>query len=402
MQLRICWLAIVCLLISSPPPAAAQEMTQFASRYYKVQTNLSIAVAKPICAHMDKVFAEYSRRLGRAGFRIRNKSPMNLMLFADQKSYMEGLAKHDVNGAGSGGMFFHDGNAAALAVWLGGHQPSQYLSTLQHEGFHQFAYLTIGSMPTWANEGLAEYFGDALLVRGKFQLGLVSQSRIDDLQKAIKDHQSFGFGELLNMTGTQWSDRVARRDPRTRIMYLQSWSIVYFLVHGDNGRYESRFMAYLRELAGGRSSEQAFAATFGSNDYAPLEARWKKFVAELKPDALSVAVERATFLADGLMTLQQSHTQIQTLEQLQIQLKRIKFQYATGSHGNPIVLRAADPRNFTPPPPDRPGSEPKIILTPSTQEDLPATLQITGLKVDLTVQWHRVDQGALSYEIELK
>jgi len=394
----LCLLALVGVVALE----ASAEMTQYKSRRYIVHTDLPKDQAKPIRDHMDKVFDEYRRRLSRAGFTMRRGANMNLYLFKDQKGYIDGLAKFDVNGTGSGGMFFVNAKGGGLAVWLGHRAPADFYSTLQHEGFHQFAFATIGRMPTWANEGLAEYFGDALLVKGRFELGRVHPHRLAQLKSAIKQNKQFGFGELLNMSSEEWIGRLNKKDERVGLMYTQSWSIVHFLVHGNNGRYERRFMAYLRELARGRGSEQAFAIAFGSADYEPFEKAWRAYIEQLTADPLTIAVERINFMADGLLALHQRGKTPESIEQLQTELQRIRYRLTTSSHGNRKVMDANDDDNFAPPPADRRGREVKVLLLEPEKPDQPPRVQITGLKSTVGVVWSRDDDGVLAFKVELQ
>src|SRR5690606_35984862 len=84
------------------------------------------------------------------------------------------------------------------------------LHTLQHEGFHQFAHMRIGeTIPIWANEGLAEYFGRMMDLRGRFLTGLVDERTLRFVQMAIEARRHISFDELLSMTGAEWNGRVA-------------------------------------------------------------------------------------------------------------------------------------------------------------------------------------------------
>ena len=75
------------------------------------------------------------------------------------------------------------------AAWIGGRLRSEYKSLMaiagedtqrqtwhvvQHEGFHQFAHFVIrGELPTWLNEGIAEYFGESVFTGDGFVSGVI-------------------------------------------------------------------------------------------------------------------------------------------------------------------------------------------------------------------------------------
>jgi len=379
---------------------AAAEYTEFQSRRYDVITDLPTDRAEPIARHMDRVFDEYTRRLAQAGFRTRTGDRMNLYLFEHADTYRSELATKGIDATGSGGMFFVRGGESALATFVTGRSHGEMIATLQHEGFHQFAWIRIGpNLPTWANEGLAEYFGDALLVKGRFAIGQVDGRRLSNIREAIGKGEAFGFGELLNMTGDEWLGRLNRGDARTTLMYDQSWSIVHFLVHGNRGRFQPAFMTYLREINKGRSSEQAFEAAFGSTDYEPFEAAWKKYIDELEADSLTVANERLNFLAGGLRRLHAQGTTVESIDDLRTELRRIRYWFSVSSHGYTRKLEADDEANFQPPPPERRGRNVTLELQPNRDEQMPPDIVVRGLQVEVRTRWSRDADGDLTWEI---
>jgi len=380
--------------------AVAAEYTEFQSRRYDVITDLPIDRAKPIALHMDRVFDEYTRRLARAGFRSRTGDRMNLYLFDHADTYRSELGGKGIDATGSGGMFFVRGGESALATFVTGRSHGEMIATLQHEGFHQFAWIRIGpNLPTWANEGLAEYFGDALLVKGRFAMGQVDGRRLSKIREAIDKDEAFGFGELLNMTGEEWIGRLHRRDPRAGLMYDQSWSIVHFLVHGNNGRFQPAFMAYLREINKGRSSEQAFEAAFGSTDYAPFEAAWKRYITDLDADPLTIANERLNFLAGGLRRLHARGTTVESIDALKRELRKINYWYSISSHGRQRRMDASDETNFQPPPPERRGRNVTLELAPPAEPGMPPVIVVRGLQVEVRTEWSRDADGDLTWQI---
>ena len=65
---------------------------------------------------------------------------------------------------------------------------------LQHEGFHQFAFNHIGeALPTWINEGLAQYFEDAIIVGDKMTTGLANARRVEQVKQALEDGRAMDF-----------------------------------------------------------------------------------------------------------------------------------------------------------------------------------------------------------------
>jgi len=159
----------------------------------------------------------------------------------------------------------------------------QLLHTMLHEAFHSFSdtYLTgPGSdLPRWAEEGLAEYFGNSKIERGRLIPGKMDRGRyaivhgrrgatrlrslaqwnLDEARSALQGGQAPSIAQLLEATeDTFYGERI-------RHYYGFSWLFVHFLHHGreewETGQTFARMLLYLAE---GYVSEDALAALFGT------------------------------------------------------------------------------------------------------------------------------------------
>src|SRR5690606_25197614 len=103
--------------------------------------------------HMDRVFDEYLRRFQQAQFAEQNRRAMPLYLFRTSADYERYLGHYGISARNTAGMFFYTQRLQGLATWVQGRPIMETMATLQHEGFHQFAFRYIGpSLPIWANE----------------------------------------------------------------------------------------------------------------------------------------------------------------------------------------------------------------------------------------------------------
>ena len=120
------------------PVQASPQLTEINSRNYTIYTDLSPSDVRPFARHMDTVFDQYKRRF--RGFTSRDKRQMPLYLFQTQEGYLLFLASHGIDGRNTGGMFFVHREIQGLATFVSDGDRLHTLRTLQHEGFHQFAY----------------------------------------------------------------------------------------------------------------------------------------------------------------------------------------------------------------------------------------------------------------------
>ncbi len=397
-----CVVAVAATLLGSLNAVHADppQLQQFESKHYTIYTNLTREQAKKYGRHMDLVFAEYSKKF--SAFRDRHHGRQNLYLFRTRRQYVDQLRQFDFDASASSGMFFYGQKAHGLATWVQGKSLERSAQILQHEGFHQFAFNYIGErLSLWVNEGLAEYFGDGLLIKGKMKLGIANERRIIAVRTAIQQQRAIGFDTLLNTSSKQWQANMLGGSPLGQLQYDQSWSIVYFLIHGDNGKYQRAFERYLMLLGEGRTSDKAFHTAFGTADTKAFQKRWEQFALNLEPDAYSTAIARLQFLGRGLKLLQQ-HAQPMpaNIEVLRHKLQAVSFYTLETSHAGQIKTTAMDESNYQFQ--DKRGNTKRFELLEPSADNLPPRITAPGLDPQPTLNWSRDDRGQLAAKIEYR
>ncbi len=384
-------------------PSGKAKTYTFNSRFYKVTTDLSDRqLATDIARHMDAVFAEYASRM--AGFRpnpnaaARQNERMNLYVMQRQQDYVDLLAGFGFNAANSGGVFFRGPNGSALATWVEGQSRLKMYYVLQHEGFHQFADARIASgLPPWVNEGLAEYFGDAVMVKGRLIAGKLDRERLDRMKRAVDGGAVLSFKELMNMDNREWVYRVTSGDKGSSLMYDTAWSVCYSLVHGGK-QYRAAFEQYLTLLNRGTPPRDAFDKVFGSNVDA-FQKAWEKGVGRMEPDAWFTSVRHLQVMAAALKAFHAKNVEVKSFDHLKEQLIRHKFRAEVRERD--VVARGRRKeevqhaeQNFDFPNPAT------AELVPSDDPRLPPGLVVKGIEPTLKLSWRLDAAGGVEEQIE--
>jgi len=392
------WLLVVWSAFSLA--SAADSWKRFNSQHYAIYTNISKREADSIGRHMDLIFAEYTRRFG--SFRKRFEGAMPLYLLRTRQQYINLMRSFGFDASASGGMFFFSPKASGLATWIEGVPMSRTLETLQHEGFHQFAHAYIGSdLPVWINEGLAEYFGDGLIVRNRMKVGMTSQRRLGIIQDAIRHHKVIDFDQLLGTTSDQWLQNLQMDASRGYLQYQQSWSMVYFLIHGDNGKYRKAFEQYLLLVNNGHASRQAFVMAFGTEDTTSFRRRWQRYVLALKPDELATAIARMQFLGRGLAFLKQEAKPIpNSMAALRRALQTFGFRVIWMNHGVQEIIQAKDESvyRFL----RHNGAHGTFKMLEAKSNHLLPRIVAAGLRPEPTLVWFSDSKGQLEFRFQYR
>lgn len=398
-------LCALALLLAAVPPALAQPRPSplttvtFNSDCYEVVTNLDGRDARAIAHHMDLVFREYERRL--SSFGTRNAKRIRLYLMKSYDDYLAHIAAQGIDGANSGGMFYVRGSEAGLITFEEGQSRRRMLGVLQHEGFHQFAFVRISAdLPPWVNEGLAEYFEQAVLVRTQFRIGQAARTKIERLQAALKDENTFEFEHMLSMTSREWAGRVSGGDPRAITMYDQAWSMVHFLIHARDGRFAGMFEDYLKALAQGMDPPRAFEHAFDTDDIGSFQTAWAEYVAALEPDPLSTVIENLEVLTPMIAELHNRGQSPRTVESLREALEASGIIVRRFDAGLVRQIRADDPALFEIPQPERRTRPPSIEPIPAV-DDQPLGLEVRGLEATVRLVW-RKHEGQWIGDVEFR
>ena len=159
-----------------------------------------------------------------------NPIRLNLKLF-DSKTQFEAYKKKVAPGMGTvGGFYISRLNEAT--VYTGKNDQRMY-DVSRHEAVHAINNGAFGMMPTWINEGLAEYFENLKFEKSMLRIVKPNQAHLKLL--ATNPHPT--LITYLGLNDDQWY-----KESEKDIHYAMGWSLVYFLMNSDNGKQFLRYM----------------------------------------------------------------------------------------------------------------------------------------------------------------
>jgi hypothetical protein len=253
----------------------------------------------------------------------------------------------------------------------------------------------------WANEGLAQYFEDGIMVKGAMTLGMANARRTAAVQLAIKRRKAVDFDELLNMSDETWSKTLMQDADRGGLLYDQAWSICYFLIHAEDGKYRPAFETYLQHISDGLPPEVAFRKAFGSTDTTDFRKKWEQYVAKLEPDPLTLTVQRMEFIGQALQWLQaKGEAMPRSVDQLRQRLQRVNYKATRSTHGVKFEFDSKDESLYEYPA----GKDHRFMfeLAASTDRDLPPSVVAKKIKPTPTLYFTKDSDGQITQEIEYK
>ncbi len=308
--------------------AQGAPVRTFRSKYYVIHTDLDGGLAQDLARRMDAMHAVYGGRPGGE----HAAAPLQVFLLAKRADYLN-LAGSQLRS--TGGVFLPGKNV--LAAFLETQGRDALRRTLQHEAFHQFAYLSISDrLPIWLNEGMAQYYEEGLWIGDGFRLGQVPPRRLRQLQADIRAGRLVPFGDFMAMSPDDWARTLnSHGETRGATQYNQAWAMVHFLVAATDGAgkplYRARLIQMLELIRGGVDSRTAFETAFSGN-YEGFQARFLEFVRRLRPSPEATYIERQEVLGDMLIALHEHGKLVKDVASFRqtVRQANVHIQYSRG------------------------------------------------------------------------
>jgi len=220
------------------------------------------------------------RRVGRnlevfrAGFSLifpaigkQSPPPITVVVFKDDESFKPFKPIYQGKPANIAG-FFQSGRDVNF-IALTGNMETPHV--VYHEFVHSLTRDSAVSMPPWASEGLAEFYGMfEISPSGKEMLvGRPIGDHIETLQKtrlAVStlfaiDHDSPYYNEKT----------------KQGIFYAESWAVMHYLMLSGNGQHRPKLTQFLALYGSGKSIEESFREAFQS-DFVSFEKELTTYV----------------------------------------------------------------------------------------------------------------------------
>jgi hypothetical protein len=138
----------------------------------------------------------------------------------------------------------------------------------------------------WFSEGIAEYFGghgssgqrDPVTGSIVWEPGRVNDTRIGSIKLARAFKKLIKFDDLVKITRIEWSARNVKDRLWSEMTYAQGWALVYYLNHGESGKYQKDFVEYMKLELSGKSGIDAFTQAFGKHGIENIEKGYTDFL----------------------------------------------------------------------------------------------------------------------------
>jgi tetratricopeptide (TPR) repeat protein len=247
-------ISALALLSAASSFAGEKPFTEVRSPNFRVLTNGSEHDARRIALEFEQMRAVFA--VGFPKMRLTTGAP--LLIFAvqtenDMKSLAPAMWKNR-KGPMPAGLFDHGWEKQFAIVRIDQDVPGAY-NVVYHEYVHTLLHSNFRWLPTWLDEGLAEFYGNTRFEPKKSYVGAPS-TRVYQL----KNRTLIPLETLLVVN--PWSYYHGDEN-QISTFYAESWALVHYLVFGPDMELGKRLSRFYAQLQAGNQQIKAFREVFG-------------------------------------------------------------------------------------------------------------------------------------------
>ncbi len=272
---------ILCFLTLFPVQAnvwAKDNWVSVRSKNFFLIGNANEKEIRQVATRLEQFREVFSRLFSGANFT--SPVPTTVIVFKNDKSYAP--FKPNPNLAG----YFQPGQDVNYITLTTETRAEQYpFNVIFHEYTHLLVNNTSGNVPTWFNEGLAEYYSTSTVTDDqKFALG----NPISNHVFLLRDKKMLPLRTLFQVDHK--SPYYNERDKQS-VFYAQSWALVHYLILGKSGQRVTQIGKFLDLLSENVPMEKAFQQAFEMS-FEQLEKELREYIRNDRYPIMSGHFER--------------------------------------------------------------------------------------------------------------
>ncbi|MGE0592576.1 MAG: DUF1570 domain-containing protein [Vicinamibacterales bacterium] len=277
--MRQLFVAMALMVLAAPIPVAAQTWLRVQSPHFTFVGDARERDIRRVAEQLERFRGVMLATLTRQD--DVSPVPTVVVVFASDRSFRPYQPRFEGRRVEVAGYFLNREDINYLAI--NGSLGYGAIQTVFHEYTHFVMSSLYGRLPTWLNEGLAEYY-EALEERDGGRtviLGRAPSVHLDPLTNV-------SLIPLAQLLAVDQSSPLYNEGSRRGVFYAQSWALTHYLLLGSETR-RAQFTAYLGLLGSGTPSVAAFAQAFG-DDLGPLETELREYVRRFSFPAQSLSL----------------------------------------------------------------------------------------------------------------
>lgn len=233
--------------------AADKPWVEVRSPHYRILTNGSPADARHVAHEFEQMRYVFTRL--NPHLRIDSGSPMLIFAVRDEntaKSLEPAVWKR--KGAKPIGTFGHGWEKQYVMVRMDAKGVNVH-SVVYHEYTHSILHMNAHWLPTWMDEGMAEFYAYTRFQGDKIYVGAPTERSLQLHRAPVP---------VETMIGVTPNSPYYHDEDKVNLFYTEAWAMVHYLTFGPGMGNGARLNQYFGLIQQGVPQEKAFPQVFGS------------------------------------------------------------------------------------------------------------------------------------------
>jgi tetratricopeptide (TPR) repeat protein len=264
---------LLALIPAASPVSAKDKWVSVRTKNFLLVGNAGEKQIKQVGARLEQFRGMFSQLF--PGAVMSTPVPTTVVVFKNDGSY--GLFKPNSDTAG----YFQPGeDVNYITLWTDTRGQQNPFNIIFHEYTHLMVNNTLGNVPTWFNEGLAEYYSTVSINDDqKYVLGTPIASHV----YLLREKKMLPLRTLFQVN--QKSPYYNERD-KLSVFYAESWALMHYLILGKGGERAGQMTRFVEALGRNVPMEEAFKQAF-SMTFESMEAELRNYISNDRYPILS-------------------------------------------------------------------------------------------------------------------
>ncbi len=241
------------VLLSAFANASDKPWIEIRSPHFRILTDGSEKDGRRVAREFEQMRYVFSAWFEH--FRLDSGAPLTIFAVRNENSAKElAPAQWKNKGVSFAGFYQQSWEKQYAIVRLDEDTPGAF-QTVYHEYAHSIIHMNLHWIPTWLDEGLAEFFGYTHFERNQILLGFPSY-RID----ALRYHGLFPIDTVLSVNPYS---PYYREEDKVQAFYGESWLLIHYMEFGQGMERGAKLNQFITLLDQGMDQKKAFTQIFG-------------------------------------------------------------------------------------------------------------------------------------------
>jgi len=259
-------MVLLVLVGSRPGRAADKQWTEIRSPHFRVLTDASDSSARRVAREFEQMRVALNDIY--PGIRLDSGAPLLVLAPRDEES-MKALAPWiwARKGVKPAGFFTHGWDRKYAVVRLDQVSPEAY-QVVYHEYVHSIMHLNLRWLPTWLDEGWADFYANTRFEDKRLIVGAPS--------RRINVVRSRSLIPLETLFKVNQASPYYRDEDKVYMFYAESWGLTHYLTFGEGMERGKKLLQFANLLQQGGDSRKIFEQLFG--DIKQMETKLDQYM----------------------------------------------------------------------------------------------------------------------------